>query len=122
MKKFRLHFTLFSLLFLLTGWLHTIAQPPTNPCPPITWVSQTSAAPPLLAFSNITPTTTLNWTDNARNEIGYAIYRSDDGGFTYNFITQVPQNINTFTQSILTPSTTSFFYEIAVSEGGESSV
>jgi hypothetical protein len=85
------------------------------------WTPTAPAAATGLTFSGITQnTTTLNWTDNATNEFGYAIYRSDDGGTTYNFITQTPQNVNTFTQTFLQPSTTYFYRVVALTEGGNS--
>ncbi len=85
------------------------------------WTPLTPAAPTGLTFTGVTQnSTTLNWTDNATNEFGYAIYRSDDGGTNYNFITQTAQNVNTFTQTFLQPSTTYFYRVVAVTEGSRS--
>jgi hypothetical protein len=79
-------------------------------------------APTSLTFSGVSNNSmTLNWTDNSNNEVGFAIYRSDDGGSTYNYITLVPQNINTFTQTLLNSGTNYLYRVIAVSEGGNSS-
>ena len=79
------------------------------------------AAPTLLTFSGISNTSmTLNWVDNSANEVGFAIYRSDDNGATFNYITLVPQNVNTFTQSLLNPGITYQYRVVAVSEGGNS--
>lgn len=61
---------------------------------------------------------TLNWTDNATNEAGYAIYRSADGGSTYQFLTQLPANTVTYQQSSLLPGTVYFYKIYAVTEGG----
>ncbi|MES2691283.1 MAG: fibronectin type III domain-containing protein, partial [Bacteroidota bacterium] len=85
------------------------------------WTPVVPAAPTALTFSGVTGNTmTVNWTDNASTELGYAIYRSDDGGANYNFITQTAQNVTSFTQSFLVPSTTYSYRVVAVSEGGNS--
>ena len=43
-----------------------------------------AATPSALSFSNITPNSiTLNWTDNASDELGYIIYRSSNGGASW---------------------------------------
>ncbi len=66
-----------------------------------------TAAPTNLTFTSVTTTgMTLNWTDNASNEIGYVIYRSDDGGVTFNFIRQLAANSNTSAEANLVPGTT----------------
>lgn len=66
-----------------------------------------TAAPTNLTFSSVTTTgMTLNWTDNASNEVGYVIYRSDDGGATYNFIRQLAANSNSSVETNLVPGTT----------------
>ena len=63
---------------------------------------------------------TLNWTDNATNEVGYVIYRSLDG-VTYSFLAQTAANATNYTDMGLT-STTSYFYQVyAVTEGALSS-
>jgi hypothetical protein len=64
---------------------------------------------------------TLNWTDNSSNEVGFAIYRSTDGGTNYSFLTQTAANATSFTDSTLTPSTNYFYQVLAVTEGGRSS-
>ncbi|HEY6504093.1 MAG TPA: fibronectin type III domain-containing protein, partial [Chitinophagaceae bacterium] len=61
---------------------------------------------------------TLNWTDNSSDEVGYAIYRSDDGGVTYKFYAQT----DNFTHSLvvnegLTPLTNYFWKVYTVREG-----
>src|SRR5262249_46475432 len=66
----------------------------------------TPNAPTNLSFSAIGPSSmTLSWTDNATNEVGYALYRSLDG-VTYSFVGQVAANAVSSTQSGLVPSTT----------------
>jgi hypothetical protein len=58
----------------------------------------------------------LNWTDNATNEIGYAVYRSTDG-LNYTFVTQLPPNTASLTQSGLIPAATYYWTVQPVSEG-----
>lgn len=79
-------------------------------------------APTSLSFSGITQTaTTLNWTDASSNEVGFAIYRSDDGGATYNFITQTAANATSYTNTGLLAGTTYYYKIYAVNEGRLSS-
>ena len=83
-----------------------------------TFTPNVPAAPTTLSFTSVTPTSmTLNWTDNASNEVGYAIYQSNDGGINYSFIAQTAANATSQAISGLTPSTTYFFKVFAVTEG-----
>lgn len=70
-----------------------------------------------LTFTSTTTTsTTLNWTDGATNELGYAIYRSTDGvNFTY--VGQVAANTVTTTITGLSPSTTYYYQVYSFTEG-----
>jgi len=80
------------------------------------------ATPSALNFTSVTSSgMTLNWTDNSSNEIGFAIYRSDDGGTTYNFINQTAANTITSAQTGLGSGVTYFWKVYAVTEGGLSS-
>ncbi|MFA6539982.1 MAG: fibronectin type III domain-containing protein [Bacteroidota bacterium] len=80
------------------------------------------SAPTGLTFSGITQTaTTLNWTDASSNEVGFAIYRSDDGGATYNFIAQTAANATSYTNTGLLAGTTYYYKVYAVNEGRLSS-
>jgi hypothetical protein len=77
----------------------------------------TPPAPTGLAFQQVSAVAMgLSWTDNASNEVGYAIYRSLDG-VTYTFAGQVPANTTSSTQTGLAPSTTYFWRVHAVTEG-----
>src|SRR6185503_12152656 len=70
-----------------------------------------------LTFTNVTAVSMkLNWTDNATNEIGYAVYRSTDG-LNYAFVTQLPPNTTSLTQSGLIPAVTYYWTVQPVSEG-----
>ena len=74
-------------------------------------------APTVLTFTNVTAsTTTLNWTDNATNEVGYAIYRSTDG-VNYSFAFQTVANATSLIQNGLTGATTYYWRAYAVTEG-----
>lgn len=77
-----------------------------------------NANPAGLNFTAVTPgTMTLNWTCAASNELGFVIYRSDDGGLTYNFVTQTAANATSSVQGGLSPSTNYFWKVYAVTEG-----
>ena len=77
----------------------------------------TPANPTNLTFSAVTQTSmTLNWTDNANNEVGYVIYNSLDG-INYTYITQRPANSTTYPAAGLLPGTTYYWRVIAVTEG-----
>jgi hypothetical protein len=66
----------------------------------------TPAAATNLAFTAVTAVSmTLNWTDNATNEIGYVVYRSTDG-LNYSFVSQLPANSTSVAQSGLSPAAT----------------
>ena len=84
----------------------------------LTFTPPTPANPTNLTFSNIQLTSMqLNWTDNATNEVGYVIYRSDDGGGTYNFIHQLPANSTSSNETGLLAGTTYYWKVYAVTEG-----
>jgi YVTN family beta-propeller protein len=71
------------------------------------------AAPTNLVFSGVTSNDmVLNWTDNANNESGYRIYRSDDGGINYNYVTTVDANVNFYNQELSLASGTTFYWKV----------
>jgi hypothetical protein len=75
-------------------------------------------APTALNFTGTAAvTTTLNWTDNSSNEVGFAIYRSTDGGANYTFLTQTAAAATSFADNTVIPSTTYFYRVYAVTEG-----
>ena len=76
------------------------------PPPPVS----VPAAPSGLSLSARKGSLTLNWTDNANNEIGFVIERSVNGaGFAQ--IAQVGANVRTFTNSGLNKNT-SYTYRV----------
>jgi hypothetical protein len=78
-------------------------------------------APTGFSATSVTATSmTINWTDNATNEVGYAIYQSNDG-VNYSFVTQAAANAVSQAINGLNPSTTYFFNIYAVTEGALSS-
>ncbi len=80
-------------------------------------------APTGLTFTAVTAVgMTLNWIDNTSDEAGFAIYRSDDGGLTYNFISQTTDNTTSYVQSGLIASTNYFWKVYAVREGPSSAL
>lgn len=71
-----------------------------------------------LSFSSITASgMTLNWPDWATGELGYVIYVSDDGGLTYNFLTQLAPNSTNYNATTLNSGTSYIWDVYAVSEG-----
>ena len=75
--------------------------------------------PGSFTFSGVgTTSMTLNWTDLSSNETGFVVYKSTDGGTTYNFVSQTAAGATSSAQSGLTASTTYFWKVYAVSEGG----
>ncbi|MBX7045161.1 MAG: hypothetical protein K1X86_04910 [Ignavibacteria bacterium] len=80
------------------------------------------SAPTSLSFTGVgVNAMTLNWTDNASNEVGYAIYRSTDN-VTFTYVTTTAANAVSSVQSGLSVGTTYYWRVYAVSEGGFSSV
>ena len=78
------------------------------------------AAPTNALISNITPTSfVLNWTDNASNEVGYAVYISTNN-VNFTFYRQVSGN--GITVADLEPSQTYYFRVYAVTSGALSTV
>lgn len=79
-------------------------------------------APTGLTFAPVTQTSIqLNWSDNATNEVGYAVYRSTDGT-NFNFLTQTAVDATSFNDTGLIPGTTYFYRVAAVTEGALSSL
>ena len=78
------------------------------------------AAPTALTFSPVGASTmTLNWTDNATNELGYLVYRSDDGGSTYALAATLAANTATYATAGLS-SATNYYWRIAAYKEGMS--
>lgn len=83
-----------------------------------TFTPNVPAAPTDLAFTGTAVTaTTLNWTDNASNEVGYAIYRSGDGGVSYAFVAQIAANSVAYPDSGLFGPATYHYRVFAITEG-----
>ena len=82
-----------------------------------TFTPTVPADPSALTFTSVgLNAMTLNWADNATNELGYAIYRSFDG-VNYEFITQAAANSTSSLQSGLASNTNYFWKVYAVTEG-----
>ena len=85
-----------------------------------TFTPQIPANPSNLTFTSVAQASmTLNWNDNANNEVGYALYNSIDG-INYIYITQLAANSTSYTASSLSPGTTYYWKVYAVTEGGMS--
>lgn len=76
------------------------------------------AAPTNLTFTSVGISGfTLNWQDNSGNdEKGFAIYESSTLNGTYTFLGTTPANVNTFSVTGLTASTTRFYRVYAYRE------
>ncbi|MFZ4619608.1 MAG: fibronectin type III domain-containing protein [Bacteroidota bacterium] len=78
-------------------------------------------APTSMSFTSVTQTSMqVNWSDSP-NEIAYVVYRSDDGGATFNYITQLSAGTLNYNQTGLLAGTTYYWRVFSVSEGGLSS-
>ena len=74
-------------------------------------------APTALNFTGVSATgMTLNWTDNATNEVGYVIHNSPDG-INYSFYSQMAANSTSLTVNGLAASTLYPWRVYAVTEG-----
>lgn len=111
-----------------TATFGTTPQNSMTPAPAslsqLRFLPPTPLDPASLTFTSVTTTAmTLNWTDNATNEVGYAIYQSSDGS-SYAFITQLAAHAGTgamnYTSTGLVPNTTYYWRIYAVTEGGVS--
>ena len=71
---------------------------------------------PLLS-SPTTNSVNANWTDGVPNELGFVIYKSEDGGFNYDFAHQTNPGITSTVLTNLLASTTYQFRIHSVSEG-----
>jgi hypothetical protein len=82
-----------------------------------TFTPPVALAPTALTFSGVTGgTTTLNWTDNATNELGYFVYRSTDG-ITYTLVNTSAANTSTYAATGLTFGATYYWRVVAFTEG-----
>lgn len=82
---------------------------PKNPAP---------SAPLNLIFTDVSQTSiTLNWTDNSTVETAYHVYRSDDGGLTYQLLLITNANVTTSGPISGLPSKTYYWRVYAVNEG-----
>ena len=85
----------------------------------VTFTPPVAASPTNLTFTSVKwNRVTLNWTDNATNELHYAIYRSDNGGSTYSFIDTLAPNSASYTDYGLTYNTPYEWLVCAVTDGG----
>lgn len=83
----------------------------------ITFTPPTALQPSGLSFTSVTSSSMqLNWTDNAANEVRYAIYRSTDG-IAYELVEQLPPNVTSSDQTGLVGNTVYYWRVIPVTEG-----
>ena len=79
----------------------------------------TASSPTSLAFADVRwNKLTLNWTNNATNDLHYAIYRSTDGGSTYSYYDTLAPNSTSFTAYPLTINTSYKWQVCAITDGG----
>ncbi|MEO1049325.1 MAG: LamG-like jellyroll fold domain-containing protein [Bacteroidota bacterium] len=62
----------------------------------------------------------LNWTDNANNETGFEIHRSNGSGGPYTFVGTTNANVTTFNDAGLTASTSYYHVVLATNASGAS--
>jgi hypothetical protein len=71
-----------------------------------TWIPTPTTSPTAINFTGVTFNgMTVNWTDNAADEVGFVLYESHDGGITFNYVTQTAANITTYNATGLTLNT-----------------
>lgn len=82
-----------------------------------TFTPAVALAPTALTFTGVTgSTTTLNWTDNATNELGYFVYRSTDG-ISYTLVNTTTANATTYSATGLSFGATYYWRVAAFTEG-----
>lgn len=82
-----------------------------------TFTPAVALAPTALTFTGVTgSTTTLNWTDNATNELGYFVYRSTDG-ISYTLVNTTAANATTYSATGLSFGATYYWRVAAFTEG-----
>jgi hypothetical protein len=71
-----------------------------------TWIPTSANPPTSINFTNIAFNgMTVNWTDNATDEVGYVLFESHDGGITFNYVTQTAANVTSYNASGLNINT-----------------
>ncbi len=76
-----------------------------------------NGTPTSISFTSVSSTgMTINWIDNATNEIGYVIYNSTDNT-NFTFVSQTSANTTSSIVSRLLPSTTYYWRVYAVTDG-----
>jgi hypothetical protein len=84
----------------------------------ILFTPPTPTAPTGISFTSVTQTSMqVNWSDSP-NEIAYIVYRSDDGGATFNYVTQLAAGTLNYNQTGLLAGSTYYWRIFSVSEGG----
>lgn len=103
--------------YLATGEVTNLSSAADGSRRVYSFTPATPVAPSALNFTAVTGAgMTLNWTDNSSDESGFAVYRSDDGGTTYNFITKTAANAVSFAATGLASSSTYNWRVYAVRE------
>lgn len=62
----------------------------------------------------------LTWTDNASDETGYAVERSDDGGVNFSGIAMISANSTSYSDATTNPSSTYYYRVYAYNGNGNS--
>ena len=90
------------------------APPVPTPPAPTPLPAPTPPTPPSnLAAMVVTPTSiTLDWQDNANNELGFQIERATSSGGPWSVVGTVGAGVTSYTDTGLDPSTT-YYYEVA---------
>lgn len=75
------------------------------------------AVPSSLTFTGVGPAAmTLNWIDNATNETGYIVFRSDDNGATYSPVATLAANTVSYPATGLVPNKVFYWKVMAFSD------
>jgi len=87
----------------------------------VTTPAETPAAPTNLVATAVSSTqVNLTWTDNATNETGFYVERSDDGGLIWSLVGQTAANVTTFSDLTVEPKMTYSYRVAAFNAAGNS--
>jgi predicted esterase len=74
----------------------------------------------LLANGSSFSSNIITWTDNAANETGFKLYKSDDNNLDYILLATLPANATSFTDNNLYANSTRYYKLLAYNLGGNS--
>ncbi len=101
------------------GWGTGLGQPNINYIASLRTLYYIDAPTALVGFYPNASSITLNWADNSNNETGFEIEKSTDG-IAFTSLATVTANINSYTATGITQSTTTYYRVRALNPSGNS--